>query len=193
MANAKERGCTVCAVGALPPDLLNSLFGLNSGRGKKRNLEWKSDLLECEIGDYLIVPLTSSRQLRAESLTMKNCVRHYDEMCNKGLARIFSIRDTSGNQVATAALIWLNDYWHLDQIKGVQNAEVLEHREAYFDGNSTVTKIEPTELYFIGQEVLQRYRSAWSDRLHTLVCGLMKDRNPTTNPIALKTADKTLP
>ena len=166
MADAKEN--------RVHPDFLNSLFGLGTKRKKKRNLEWASDLPECEIGDYLIVPLTTSRQLRAEGRAMKHCAGHYDELCHRGLARVFSIRDLSGNRVATASLIWLDDYWHLEQVKGHENAEVLESEETFFNGNSTVTQLEPTELHFVGQEILQRYRSAWSDRLHNYVCKLMK-------------------
>lgn len=165
LADAKEN--------KIHPDFLNSLFGLGTKRKKKRNLEWASDLPECEIGDYLIVPLTTSRQLRAEGRAMKHCAGHYDELCHKGLARVFSIQDLSGNRVATASLIWFDDYWHLEQVKGYENAAVLESEETVFDGNSTVTDREPTELYFVGQEILQRYRSAWSDQLHSYVCNLM--------------------
>jgi hypothetical protein len=165
MADTKENGAH--------PDVLNSLFGLGTKRKKKRNLEWASDLPECEIGDFLIVPLTTSRQLRAEGRAMKHCAGQYDELCHQGLARVFSIRDLSGNRVATASLIWLDDYWHLEQVKGYENAEVQESEETFYNGNSTVTQLEPTELYFVGQEFLQRYRSAWSDRLHNCVCKLI--------------------
>ncbi|WP_333689275.1 PcfJ domain-containing protein [Methylococcus capsulatus] len=158
----------------LEPDFLNAMFGLNTKGRKKRNLVWESDLAECEIGEYLIAPLTTSRQLRAEGRAMRHCVGNYDELCHKGRARVFSIRDSLGNRIATASLIWRDDYWHLEQIKGPQNAEVLENEETFFDGNSTVTQSEPTELFYIGQEILRRYRCAWSDRLHNYVCGLMK-------------------
>jgi len=97
MADANKTGCMICAVGANYPDFLNSFFELNTASKKKRNLVWESDLMKCDIGDYQIIPLTSSRQPRAEGCTMKHCARHYDEMCHKGLARIFSIRDLSGN------------------------------------------------------------------------------------------------
>lgn len=166
MADAKEN--------AVHPDFLNAIFGLGAKRNKKRNLEWESDLPQCEIGEYLIVPLTTSRQLRAEGRAMKHCVGGYDELCHKGLTRVFSIQDLSSNRVATASLKWRDDYWHLEQIKGRANAEVLEREETLFNGNSTVTEREPTELYFVGQEILQRYRSAWSGRLNDYVCNLLK-------------------
>lgn len=166
MADTKENGAH--------PNFLNSLFGLGNKRKKKRNLEWVSDLPACEIGEFLIVPLTTSRQLRAEGRAMKHCASHYDELCHREQARVFSIRDLSGNRLATASLIWLDDYWHLEQVKGHENAEVLESEETFFNGNTTVTQREPTELYFVGQEILQRYRAAWSDRLRSYVCNLMK-------------------
>lgn len=168
MADAKENG--------VDPDFLNAIFGLGTRRKKKRHLEWVSDLPECEIGDYLIIPLTTSRQLRAEGRAMKHCVGHYDELCHRGLARVFSIQDSSGNRLATAALIWLDDYWHLEQVKGHDNAEVLENEETFFNGNSTVTQLEPTELYFVGQEILRRYRAAWRERLHSYVSKLINPK-----------------
>lgn len=165
MADRKDDG--------VAPDFLNALFGLDTKGKKKLNLEWASAVLRCEIGDYLILPLTTSRLLRAEGRAMKHCVGHYDELCHKGLARVFSVRDISGHRVATASLIWRDDYWHLEQVKGHENAEVLESENTYFDGNSTVTELAPTELYFVGQEILQRYRSAWSKQLKSYVCDLM--------------------
>lgn len=167
MADTKEN--------RMHPDFLNSLFGLGTKRKRKRNLEWESDLPVCEIGDYLIVPLTTSRQLRAEGREMRNCAGRYDEMCHQGLARLFSIRDMADSRIATASLLWRDDYWHLDQVKGFANEEVLECDETpYFNGQSNVVRIEPPELYFVGQELLQRHRSAWSGRLHSYVCKLIK-------------------
>ena len=96
---------------------------------------------------------------------MRHCVGQYDEMCHKGLARVFSIRDLSNKRMATISLLWRDDYWHLEQIKGLQNADVLESESTFFDGNTTVTLLEPTELHFVSQEVLRRYRSAWNERL----------------------------
>lgn len=155
-------------------EYLNAIFNLAPKHKKKLKLEWGSDLGECEIGGYWIVPLTTSRHLRAEGRAMRHCVGTYDELCHKNLARVFSVRDADGNRVATLSLIWRDDYWHLEQIKGHRNAEVLESEDTYYDGNSTVTVLEPTELYYVGQEVLRQYRQAWSDRLQEYVCGLIK-------------------
>ena len=94
----------------IQPDFLNSLFGLGTKSKKKRNLVWESDLPECEIGEFLIVPLTTSRHLRAEGRMMRHCAGTYDELCHNGLARVFSIRDLDGHRLATASLIWSEDY-----------------------------------------------------------------------------------
>ncbi len=77
----------------------------------------------------------------------------------------FSVRDAiSERPVATLSLIWIDDYWHIDQLKGLRNAEVAIHQAIYFDGEETVIDIEMTELYFAAQELFQRYRSPgpWS-------------------------------
>lgn len=154
------------------PGYLHAVLGPYP-KSKNRNLQWESDLSECEIGDYRIVPLTNSRQLWVEGRTMKHCAGHYDELCHQGLARLFSVQDLSGNRLATASLIWRDDYWYLEQVRGHENMEVLEIEETSFDGNSTVTQREPSDLYFVGQEILQHYRSAWSERLHKYVCNLL--------------------
>lgn len=158
--------------GDAQPAFLNALFGLGLQR-KKRNLHWESDLAACEIGDYQIIPLTTSRLLRAEGRVMRHCVRNYDELCHQGRARVFSMRDLAGRRVATASLIWRDDYWHLDQIKGPRNAEVLESECTFFDGDSTVALIEETEVYYVGHEVLRLYRQAWDSALGSYVRGLL--------------------
>lgn len=133
-------------------------------RRNKRNLAWVSALPECEIGDFQIVPLTTARQLRSEGREMKHCVALYADRCFRGLARVFSIRDLFGHRVATASLIWRDDYWHLEQVKGAMNGNVLEGVETFFDGESTMTEMEPTDLHFVSQTLLQSYRSAWEER-----------------------------
>lgn len=155
---------------------LNALFGLGPPRKKKRNLHWESALAECEIGDFRIVPLTTSRLLRAEGRAMHHCVGNYDELCHQGRARVFSMQDLVGRRIATASLIWRDDYWHIDQIKGAHNAEVLESEHTFFDGDSTETLIEQTEVYYVGHEILRLYRQAWDLALGSYVRGLLSPR-----------------
>jgi hypothetical protein len=62
-------------------------------------------------------------------------------------------------------LIWIDDYWHIDQLKGLRNADVAIHQAIYFDGEETVIDTEMTELYFAAQELL-RYRRAWAMEQH---------------------------
>ena len=72
----------------------------------------------------------------------------------------------SERPVATLSLIWIDDYWHIDQLKGWRNAEGAIHQAIYFDGEETVIDIEMTELYFATQELLLRYRRAWAMEQH---------------------------
>jgi hypothetical protein len=137
--------------------------------GKKRNLKWVSDLEACEIGEFMIVSLTTSRSLREEGREMKHCVGRYDELCHNGLFRVFSIRDLLDRRLATMSLKWANDYWRLDQLGGVRSADVGLIVETYFDGERTVTRIEQAELYYVAHEVLRLYRHASDVKLNNLI------------------------
>lgn len=145
-------------------DELNAIFGLNrKGKKKKRELIWASALQHHELGNYQVIPLTSSWALRQEGRTMKHCVRGYDELCAKGRARVFSIRDLIGKPLATMSLIFQDEHWHLEQIKGVANAEVCTSEEMYYDGEHTVTQLDMTDMYYVAYDVALRYRKAWED------------------------------
>lgn len=63
-------------------DELNAIFRI-SKPGKKRVLIWDSALETFEVGNYQIMPLTSSWALRQEGRAMQHCVGGYDEMCAK--------------------------------------------------------------------------------------------------------------
>lgn len=136
-------------------------------RKQKRIRTWDSSLLSAEIGPYVFVALTDSGALKAEGRRMQHCVATYIDICRMNAARIFSVRDAiSGQPVATLSLIWIDDYWRIDQLKGLRNAEVAIHQAIYFDGEETVIDIEMTELYFAAQELLLRYRRAWAMEQH---------------------------
>jgi len=136
-------------------------------RKRKRVRTWGSSLQSAEIGPYVFVALTDSAALKTEGRQMQHCVATYIDICRGDIARVFSVRDTiSERPVATLSLIWIDDYWHLDQLKGVRNAEVAHYEEICFDGDETVVAIEMTEMYFAAQELLQRYRKAWLMERH---------------------------
>jgi hypothetical protein len=129
---------------------------------KKRNRKWSSDLDAVEIGPFLFMPLTCTKALREEGFAMAHCVRAYEELCRLDYARIFSVRDALNlERVATLSLIWENDYWHLDQIKGMRNVEVICQELTHFDGEQTVTEILVTDVHYAAMELVQRYREAW--------------------------------
>ncbi len=140
-------------------DELNAIFRI-SKQGKKRVLIWDSALATFEVGGYQVVPLTSSWALRQEGCGMQHCVGGYDEMCAKGRARVFSIRDLLGHRVATVALIFQDDDWHLEQIKGLANADVSNVEKVYYDGEHTVTQCDMTDLHYVAHEVQRCYRKA---------------------------------
>lgn len=135
-------------------------------RKKKRDLTWKSDLDACDIGDYQVIPLTNSQTLRQEGRAMCHCVGTYVELCSQGLVRIFSIQDLMSNRLATLSLIFTDGYWHLEQIKGVLNAEVCVSEESYYDGEQTHTWIDMTDMHYVAYEVLRYYRKAWERAPH---------------------------
>lgn len=151
-------------------DELNAIFVLNkTGKKKKRELVWDSALEAYELGDYQVNPLTNSRALRQEGRAMLHCVGGYDEMCAKGRARVFSIRDLMGNRVATMSLVFWGDYWHLEQIRGAANAEVCTSEEVYYNGNRTETQLDMTDFHYIAHDVLRCYRQAWEKDLLKLI------------------------
>lgn len=146
-------------------DELNAIFRTSkrSKKKKKRVLVWDSALKEHELGDYQVIPLTSSWALRQEGRAMRHCVGGYDEMCSNGRARVFSIRDLMGKRLATMSLVFRDDYWHLEQVRGVANAEVCTSEEVYYDGERTVTQVDMADMHFVAYDVARCYRKAWEE------------------------------
>lgn len=131
-------------------------------RNKKRNRKWSSDLDAVEIGPYLFVQLTCTKELREEGQKMEHCVRSYENLCRIDCTKIFSVRDAlTQTRIATLSLIWENDYWRFDQMKGVRNTEVVCEELTYFDGERTVTETDFTDLHYAALELVQQYREAW--------------------------------
>ena len=135
---------------------------------KKRNFSWESALESFRLGNYWIEPLTSSRMLREEARIMQHCVNFYDVLCHRGQARVFSVRDEAAYRLATVSLLWKDDYWHLEQMKGPANQEIL-FRQSDYEGEPLEDRLEQTELYYVGQEILQLYRTAWSRQFYRFI------------------------
>lgn len=128
-------------------------------RTRKLRLRWTSALQSCQVGDYWVVPLTTSSDLRKEGAAMRHCVGSQDILCAMGGYVIFSIRDLDNRRLATMSLFFDQYGWHLEQLKGMENAEVTYHEESFYNGERTETIREPTELYFVAQEILRQYRA----------------------------------
>lgn len=127
-------------------------------RTRKLRLSWRSALAACEIGEYQVIPLTTSSELRKEGVAMNHCVGSHDVLCAVGTYQVFSIRDLDNKRVATMSLVFDQYGWHLDQIKGPGNAEVIYTEDTFFSGERTETVREYSELYYVAQEVLRQSR-----------------------------------
>jgi len=154
------------------PEMFNRCFNGTLSK-KKRKLTWTSDLAAFELGNYLVVPLTSSKMLREEGQIMGHCAALYDRLCHEGTVRLFSVQDLIGYRIATVSLLWRDDYWHLEQMKGPRNAGILYEQVAYQFQGCTAERLDETDLYFVGQEIVQRYRAAWSQRFYHYVVDLI--------------------
>jgi hypothetical protein len=118
---------------------------------KKRNRHWESLIGPYEAGDYLVVPLICTDDLRTEGNVMNHCIgRLYPTSCKLGLIRAFSIRDLDGRRLATVSLEfdYLEDRWKLEQCKGYGNINVS------FEGS------EPTDLHFLVADLVRLYQQA---------------------------------
>lgn len=126
---------------------------------RKLRLTWPSALPVCEIGEYQVVPLTTSSALRKEGAAMHHCVGRHDILCAAGAYQVFSIRDLNNRRLATMSLVFDQHGWHLDQIKGPENAEVTYTEETFYSGERTETTYEPSDLSYVTQEILRQYRA----------------------------------
>lgn len=125
-----------------------------SGAKRKRNRGWQSLLGAYEAGDFQIVPLITTEDLRTEGYLMNHCVgRTYPRWCKEGFIRVFSIRNLVGCRLATASLVfdYAEDRWRLEQCKGFGNREVC------FNQN------EPTDLHFLVEDIVRLYQQAQDD------------------------------
>lgn len=125
---------------------------------RKRNLRWISLMEPFEAGNYLVVPLTCSNDLRDEGELMSHCVgSRYHRWCYDGAVRIFSIRDLEGRRQATVSIYYDFDEmrWRLEQCKGYGNAEVCETAAPGNDGRQND---DLPDIHFLVQYVVVLYQ-----------------------------------
>lgn len=138
---------------------LNAVFGVGL-RGdvsaERRSGNWQCRLPETFIGEYLIVPLTSTRLLKTEGYVMNNCCREYSRQCEDQMYAMFSIRTRSGERIATLGLSKELGYWTVDQCYGPSNSEVMEEMCNFLDEDEVLqTEYFPTEIYYVAHEVVR--------------------------------------
>jgi len=134
---------------------LNQLFGLGQAApARKLRYGWPCPVAEQEMGDFRLVPLTSSSALAGEGWHMQHCVASYATQCATGLYQVFSIRDLLGRRLATLGLAFAASGWRVDQCLGFKNAEVLMQTAEWLHGNGEHQSPEEfPDLHYVAQEV----------------------------------------
>lgn len=137
----------------------NAIFGEELCAGtvaERRSGRWECTLSEIFIGEYLIVPLTTTRMLNLEGYVMNTCCRQYRHQCEDLEYSIFSIRSRSGERLATLGLAREQGDWRFDQCLGPSDAEVLEETLSYLDEEEVLqTEYFSTEIYYVAHEVVR--------------------------------------
>lgn len=128
---------------------------------RKRSGKWSCLLDETVIGDFLAIPITSSKMMKSEAYWMNNCCREFTESCAQGEYALFSIRRRTGERLATLGMEKTSSGWRFDQCYGPSNVDVLEETVVYLgDEGELHSESYPTELYYISQEVVRLMNSA---------------------------------
>ena len=128
---------------------------------KKPRYRWVSALSQLWLGDFLFLPLTSTKDLVFEGRAMRNCVARYDESCAKGIYRVFSIRDLDEKRLATLGLTFGAFGWKLDQCLGKRNINLITGTALGFCDDVGFYEVEENnDLYYAAQEVARLYAKA---------------------------------
>ncbi|MRU28315.1 PcfJ domain-containing protein [Xylella fastidiosa] len=97
-----------------------------SSARSSRRLRWESILPECEIDGYKVHPLTTSEDLNLEGYQMHHCVGNYDDWCERGDFRIFSLVDPAGIRSTLCIEQTDTGQWFVQQVRGTCNASVTK-------------------------------------------------------------------
>lgn len=91
---------------------------------KQPQVQWDSFVGGFNTASWQITPLTNSRELVREGMSMRHCVSSYSRRCVDGEWRLFSIcNQASGKPQATVGLIKRNNHWELGQVRGKYNRD----------------------------------------------------------------------
>jgi hypothetical protein len=140
---------------------LNQLFGLaQMTLSRKTRYRWSCPLEAHDLGDFRVVPLTSSRALASEGWNMQSCVTSYDAKCALGFYQLFSIRDLRGDRIATLGLTYRDSGWTVDQCLGQGNAEVMNKTVEWIHDNGQHESMDEfTDLHYVALEVVRLLKS----------------------------------
>ena len=132
---------------------------------EKRPRTWACPLSEELVGEYLVVSLTSIKQVLAEAEQLNNFCRENIARCAGGTYSLLSIRSRSGERLATLGLRKEDDHWQVDRCTGSSNADVMEESMSFLDEDDALhTECYATELYYVAHEVARLMNSA--SRVH---------------------------
>ncbi len=139
---------------------LNDLFAnelclTRTSKFEKRIKGWHCPIQSVQVGEYIVVPLTSARKVKSEGYLMQNCVKEYVEQCRDNMYLLFSIRNLKGERVATLGVKKEGDRWYFDDCLGKDNSTVMEFSTEFFDAGSVFCEIEYTELFSVAHEVVR--------------------------------------
>lgn len=124
------------------------------------NSPWVSLLERYETGDFLVIPLTSRKQLRREGKAMDHCVVSFAWECRLGVVRIFSIQHAFDGRRATLSLQLNNGWWDVSECTGYSNCNVLTDYADY-DAEWDMMDVKyPSDIKYLSEDVATRYNRA---------------------------------
>ncbi|MBV5329000.1 MAG: hypothetical protein JZU65_15460 [Chlorobium sp.] len=142
---------------------LNSLFAVELAMvhaATKSPGKWECVLTEMLVGDYAVIPLTSTKMLTSESYWMQNCCWEYACLCADLEYSIFSIRSRFGKRLATLGIGKEGRIWYFDQCFGPRNTQVLESMRDYTDEEGFIqNELSATDIYYLAHEVVRLMNS----------------------------------
>lgn len=121
-----------------------------------RSEKWVSPIGNIEIGEYLIVLLSTPKKVKSEGYLMQNCVRQYVHLCQEGEYLLFSIQNRLGERVATLGVKKGANRWYFDDCLGIRNSVVIETTLDFLSAdNCIVYETEYNEIFSVAHEVVR--------------------------------------